>query len=89
MVLSKKEGSTHIQSRLNNLDATGEDNMATGHELSSTKSDSLTTFRSNTPGKDFILSFRVSKVVFEDKRQRRVSCHLDIAWSRHSIGFLL
>ena len=35
-------------------------------------------FRSDTPTEDYILSFGLSKVGFDEKRQRRVSRHLSI-----------
>ena len=52
--------------------------MLSGDELSSTKSDSPTTFISDTLSGDYVLSFGLSKVGFEDKIQRRVSRHLNI-----------
>ena len=60
--------------------------MLSGDELSSTKSDSPTTFISDTLSGDYVLSFGLSKVGFEYKIQRRVSRHLNIVWFKAFYG---
>ena len=55
--------------------------------LDLTKSNHTKTFRSNTPTEDYILSFGLSKIGFGDKRQCRVSRHLNIDWFKTFFGF--
>ena len=43
-------------------------------------------FRSDTPTEDYILFFGLSKVGFDEKRQRRVSRHLSIRRFNASYG---